>query len=551
MKDEFKDPLYYILSYKPQVKLSMKCHSKRHPLATALLSCLQGIRLWTLLLYVALFATGCFVTTLRLHCSSPILPDGPPVARHSVSASASWNYLRSEKLSDKDASKARVLAQQPPNTTLPADFSWQSYLLRYPDLRAANVRNERSAAWHYIYRGRQEGRSYQRVNILLRYTACQGLFNQVYAHMNAFILAEFLGADVVLPPSVFRESFAKYFTMDDRSKNEVRWMSTGTDALLDVEGIKGYYAQKGRTVYSTPPIEAFPDCMYPGSAFLKYLMPELRPEQVVRLPNIYLQSMPIWYLWDKAAKRVMDRYEALVNEGWPKDSTIVLDLPCPFLAISTLTCLEEAQSAAVSLKFNRHLVELAHKVIDGMRAKSIFNYTGAHLRLEKDAKDWAQVLGGMDKYMQMYAQCFAVMNYDISQPMYVASGLLSYNASKEMEELLDFLSPFSQSVEYKEKYISQEELRKLNTEQQALVDFLVLANARKLVGLGSSTFSVYLREYRVLLGHNRASNRFIDTSRIGTDALFERSTHFAPLDVHKLAEADQENQKLRRPVGTQ
>lgn len=38
----------------------------------------------------------------------------------------------------------------------------------------------------------------------------------------------------------------------------------------------------------------------------------------------------------------------------------------------------------------------------------------------------------------------------------------------------------------------------LNSEQKALVDFLVLAKARRFVGFGSSTFSFYLREYRAL-----------------------------------------------------
>jgi hypothetical protein len=42
------------------------------------------------------------------------------------------------------------------------------------------------------------------------------------------------------------------------------------------------------------------------------------------------------------------------------------------------------------------------------------------------------------------------------------------------------------------------------------------------------------REYRVLLGHARLADVFVDTSRIGTDALFERCTHFAPLDTTSL-----------------
>ena len=38
----------------------------------------------------------------------------------------------------------------------------------------------------------------------------------------------------------------------------------------------------------------------------------------------------------------------------------------------------------------------------------------------------------------------------------------------------------------------------LNSEQKALLDFLVLAKGKFFVGFGSSTFSFYLREYRVL-----------------------------------------------------
>ena len=49
------------------------------------------------------------------------------------------------------------------------------------------------------------------------------------------------------------------------------------------------------------------------------------------------------------------------------------------------------------------------------------------------------------------------------------------------------------SVQYKEMYLPAGMLNSLNPEQEALVDFLVLANSDNFVGLGSSTFSVYLR----------------------------------------------------------
>jgi hypothetical protein len=55
--------------------------------------------------------------------------------------------------------------------------------------------------------------------------------------------------------------------------------------------------------------------------------------QVVQLPDTYLQSMHIWYLWDRAADRIMAKHQELVDAGWPHNTTVVLDLPCPFLSI--------------------------------------------------------------------------------------------------------------------------------------------------------------------------------------------------------------------------
>lgn len=60
----------------------------------------------------------------------------------------------------------------------------------------------------------------------------------------------------------------------------------------------------------------------------------------------------------------------------------------------------------------------------------------------------------------------------------------------------------------------------LNSEQKALLDFLVLSRGRGFVGFGSSTFSFYLREYRVLNGVPRSSSVLVDASVIGTDPLF-------------------------------
>jgi hypothetical protein len=50
----------------------------------------------------------------------------------------------------------------------------------------------------------------------------------------------------------------------------------------------------GITVHRTPPYASFPDCMHPQDAFPRYDMPGVKAEQVVQLPDTYLQSMHIW-----------------------------------------------------------------------------------------------------------------------------------------------------------------------------------------------------------------------------------------------------------------
>lgn len=136
--------------------------------------------------------------------------------------------------------------QKPPR--IPADFDWQTYLLYHPELRDEGVVSEETAKQHYLNRGRAEGYVYRRLRVVLRYTACTGLINQQYSHIAAFALAAVLGAELVLPPAVKRDSFAKYFSMD-KTQNEVSWTPDHLDTLLDTEKIIRFWKDRGLTVH--------------------------------------------------------------------------------------------------------------------------------------------------------------------------------------------------------------------------------------------------------------------------------------------------------------
>jgi hypothetical protein len=86
----------------------------------------------------------------------------------------------------------------------PADFDWQSYLIYNADLRSSGIRTPQSAWDHFQTKGKHRYVKNQHIPVLLRYVGCHGLFNQMYAHVAALILGDYLNADIMMPPSLYR-----------------------------------------------------------------------------------------------------------------------------------------------------------------------------------------------------------------------------------------------------------------------------------------------------------------------------------------------------------
>jgi len=75
-----------------------------------------------------------------------------------------------------------------------------------------------------------------------------GLINQLYSHIAAFILASTMGAEVVLPPALMRNSFGSYYSTF-KEKNEVTWTPASTNLLLDVISIQKAWQAQGVAVH--------------------------------------------------------------------------------------------------------------------------------------------------------------------------------------------------------------------------------------------------------------------------------------------------------------
>ena len=120
---------------------------------------------------------------------------------------------------------------------------WRDYLAVNPDLVEHGFYSKQANE-----HGQQEGRMYRRFGIRLHYIACTGLINQQYSHIAAFALGSAIGADLVLPPALMRDSFGSYFSMR-KEKNQVAWTPAPIESLLDVDSIINAWQSRGVTVH--------------------------------------------------------------------------------------------------------------------------------------------------------------------------------------------------------------------------------------------------------------------------------------------------------------
>lgn len=405
---------------------------------------------------------------------------------------------------------------------LPHDFDAQAYLMYHPNLRQLGIDTADAAKQHYLQQGRAEGRLFKRVRVLLRYTACTGLINQQYSHIAAFTLAAALGAELVLPPAVCRDSFAHYFSVY-KEKNEVRWSPVPLETLLDVEAIIRYWQPRGMVLHRTPSLRPFPDLTQPESAFPLYPLGSLDPNLVVRMEGVYLKNLELADLMERARAAVVGQATSILKDDPAADlQYVVLDMPCSFFALKAVSNLPVVTEVAKSLKFSPELHALADRIVDAVTEGGTLPFNGVHLRIEKDARDWAAIMGGQQVVWQGYISTMRSVGFNGTSRIYVASGMLTYGASVEMDRTKNYLmhTGVCSRVHHKEQYIPQRELEALNSEQKALLDFLVLARSNRFAGFGSSTFSYYLREYRALHGLDRKTSGLVDASIIGTDPLF-------------------------------
>jgi len=390
--------------------------------------------------------------------------------------------------------------------------------------------------------------------LLLRYTVCGGLINQHYAHISALMIAQALGAEVVLPLACYRESFGQHFSLHTE-ENEMKWYSAPLETLVDVDRLVDVWRDWGLIIHKTPPDAVLPDQSAPQTAFPVFnssrnshnsssgldmisSVSKVDSRLIVKLDSLYRKTLPLMEVVNKAKKELLAKHQTARSKHedlkTQKDRlTLSLDLPCTFFAIRTndTETLPIAAAVAASLEFPPHLRALADKASSVMTSQGRAPYNGVHLRVEKDAEDWALIMGGPGVVWHQYLALMLDMGFNNHTPLYVASGLFSYEdeTSWEMAQGLIKGRGLASYVLCKERFVPNWELKTLHPEQLALVDLLILRRATAFVGFISSTFSHYIKEYRALHGVGRHSTALVNSTRFKTIKLFDAAGLIAPL----------------------
>ena len=70
-----------------------------------------------------------------------------------------------------------------------------------------------------------------------------GLVNQLYSNIAAIMLARAMGAELVLPAAIHRDSFNSHMT-------KMTWRAAPQDSLLDVNALQLYWRGKDMLVHT-------------------------------------------------------------------------------------------------------------------------------------------------------------------------------------------------------------------------------------------------------------------------------------------------------------
>lgn len=445
---------------------------------------------------------------------------------------------------------------------LPNGFDWLAYLSLNPDLPAVGIKTAEAAMLHYLKHGKEEGRPYMRLKITIRYTSCGGFSSQWYSHASVLTLVRTLKSSVAvsqirlsLAPALSRDSYGEPWRpdTDDAGLKELStavWTTQPFDSLFDYEHLQKWAGSHQLHLQLVPLNMTLPDLNAPAYAFPVDADQDVIAAHVAgKVPNVFRNALPLKQFLGMFRNSVdqnkRDQQEIL---GHAPGSATVIDLPCTQFALNTSTATKYFTEVAEQLKVSPKLETIAHHVEKEVGHK----YNAVHLRVEDDIEDWLMLLGGRSNVMQAYLEEMKRAGFNQHTVVYIASGLLSYEADKVFNKFATDVvnAKLAKEVRWKEQYLSNEHKAELHSEQLAAIDYLLLLKSELFVGLEASTMSFLVREMRSF-NHNkqRATHSFlVNSSAVVEPKLWLQTLHAAGTLPHEAQHVHRRLRKLLEPL---
>ena len=332
-----------------------------------------------------------------------------------------------------------------------------------------------------------------------------GLCNQLVGIINTFAVAYAAQASVQLQPSAYRDSFNTLY-------HNINWTTSDISSILDIKRMRQYWSGHGMSIDDYLNMTAFP-------------VHGLQSQSRV-LAEMNLHDQPSRHLlsW---ANRV--HAAALIQIGEAMDDntslaghlTVTVNLGWPTERIKISSHANVFARVLKSMVFAPNLERIAINVIDKLNQLAP-SFNGVHLRIEDDYVHHPYLdhqntcNNSLHCLDAQYVPAMKRAKFTQQVPLFVASGIFTARPEYQLR-VVQTLIPFGSCILHKEDLVDKQELDYLNSEQLAVIDFMLMRRTAKFVGVFDSSFSKLVARFRETDGHESSTNTFardFDATRV-------------------------------------
>lgn len=331
-----------------------------------------------------------------------------------------------------------------------------------------------------------------------------GLCNQLVGVINTFAVAYAAQAAVQLQSSAYRDSFNTLY-------HDIDWTASNISTILNVASMRQYWSHQGVDVHDCINVAETADASTASPGLVTEMRLQDQPSRtllsVANRVHAAALTRVAEVLDDQA--QLGGKVNVLVDLGWPAERIKISSHSTVFSRV-----LKSVTFAPVLEQIVLTMIRKLHQISP--------TFNGVHLRIENDYvhHPYLDHQGTCNDSLHcletQFVPAMQRANFSQAVPLYIASAIFM-SQPKHQFHVLKRLASFGSEIVYKEVLADKTDLEHLNSEQLAAIDFMLMCQTSKFVGVLDSSFSKLVARFRETDGHDTGSNTFardFDTNRI-------------------------------------